>query len=264
MPLSRKPQLRIGCSGWQYKHWRGDFYPAELPVSRWFSHYALTFDTVEINNSFYRLPEAETFAKWAEQAPARFLYAVKASRFLTHMKKLKDPEDPLERFFDRARHLGAHLGPILYQLPPRWPLNLERFEQFLAALPRGYLHTVEFREPSWYDDRVLDLLHRHKVALCLHDMQGSASGKVVVGPFIYVRFHFGTQKYGGRYEDRRIDEWAEWLADRVRDGLSIYAYFNNDTGGHAPRDAVRLRSRLNALLAESGRITDSSSVLVVK
>jgi uncharacterized protein YecE (DUF72 family) len=246
MDLSRKQHVRIGCSGWQYRHWRGDFYPSELPLSRWFSHYALTFDTVEINNSFYRLPDAETFATWREQAPRHFLYAVKASRFLTHMKKLKDPEEPLIRFFDRAGHLRPNLGPILYQLPPRWPLNLERFEHFLRALPRGYAHTVEFREPSWYDDRVFELLQRHKVALCLHDMAGSATDRMVVGPFVYVRFHFGTSKYGGRYADSRLDDWADWLAARVAAGMSVFAYFNNDTDGHAPRDAVRLRSRLRA------------------
>jgi uncharacterized protein YecE (DUF72 family) len=241
-------QVRVGCSGWQYKHWKGDFYPAGLPVSRWFEHYARTFDTVEINNTFYRLPDAATFDAWRAQAPSSFLYAVKASRFLTHMKKLKDPEDPLARFFDNASHLGRRIGPILYQLPPRWPVNLERFEHFLRALPRKYRHAVEFREPSWYDDRVYALMRRHRVALCLHDMQGSASDKVVVGPFIYVRFHFGTQKYGGRYEDRRLDEWAEWLAARTLDGLDVFAYFNNDTGGHAPRDAVRLRDRIHARL----------------
>ena len=241
--------IRIGCSGWQYKHWRGDFYPAELPTARWFAHYALSFDTVEINNSFYRLPPAETFAAWREQAPARFLYAVKASRFLTHMKKLKDPEDPLARFFDNARQLGARIGPVLYQLPPRWPLNLERLEIFLRALPRGYRHTVEFREPSWYDERVYELLRRYNVALCLHDMQGSTSGRLVVGPFIYVRFHFGTKKYGGGYSDDRLDEWAEWLTARAADGLHVFAYFNNDSGGHAPRDAVRLRQKIAGMTA---------------
>jgi uncharacterized protein YecE (DUF72 family) len=240
--------MRVGCSGWQYRHWRGDFYPSELPTSRWFAHYALTFDTVEINNSFYRLPEAETFARWREQAPRHFLYAVKASRFLTHMKKLKDPEDPLALFFDRARHLRHTLGPVLYQLPPRWPLNLERFEAFLRALPRRHTHVVEFREPSWYDDRVFALMERHGVSLCLHDMQGSATGKIVIGPAVYVRFHFGTQKYGGGYDDRRLDEWAAWLAARAGEGRDVYAYFNNDTGGHAPRDAVRLRARVHALL----------------
>jgi uncharacterized protein YecE (DUF72 family) len=246
MELSRNKTVRVGCSGWQYTHWRGDFYPAELPQSRWVAHYALTFDTVEINNSFYRLPPAETFAKWREQAPKHFLYAVKASRFLTHMKKLKDPEDPLFRFFENARQLGPHLGPILYQLPPRFPLNLERFETFLRALPRGYRHTVEFRDTTWYDERAYALLRRYKVALCLHDMVGSATGRIAVGPFIYVRFHHGTKKYGGRYPDARLDTWADWLAERAAEGLEVFAYFNNDTGGHAPRDAVRLRARIDA------------------
>src|ERR687888_2290765 len=138
--------LRIGTSGWVYGHWRDTFYPpGERPN---LCRYAQHFDTVEINNSFYRLPSAETFEKWRDQAPSRFLYALKASRFLTHMKKLKDPEDPLFRFFENAKQLGPHLGPILYQLPPRWPVNLERFEIFLRALPRGYRHTVEFRDVS--------------------------------------------------------------------------------------------------------------------
>jgi uncharacterized protein YecE (DUF72 family) len=241
-------ELRVGCSGWQYKHWRGDFYPAGLATSRWFAHYALHFDTVEINNTFYRLPEAETFAKWREQAPPRFVYAVKASRFLTHMKKLKEPEEPLERFFDRATELKTRLGPVLYQLPPRWPLDLERFEHFVRSL-RAYRHrpVVEFREPSWYDDRVFALMERHGVALCLHDMQGSPTGRRMVGPLIYVRFH-GWTKYAGRYGDETLDEWADWLAARTGDGLSVYAYFNNDIGGHAPRDATRLRERLHARL----------------
>ena len=248
------PEVRIGCSGWQYKHWRGDFYPAELPPARWFAHYALHFDTVEINNSFYRLPAPSTFERWRTQAPPRFRYAVKASRFLTHMKKLKEPEDPLFRFFDNVKHLGPTLGPILYQLPPRWPVNLERLEIFLRALAptwtratgssEGVRHAIEFRDPSWYDDRVLALLARYGVALCLHDMHGSASGRRVVGSFIYVRFHFGQSKYGGAYDEARLDEWGTWLAERIDAGLDVFAYFNNDAHGHAPGDAVRLRSRV--------------------
>jgi uncharacterized protein YecE (DUF72 family) len=241
MELNR---IRIGCSGWQYRHWRGDFYPADLPTTRWFEHYAKTFDTVEINNSFYRWPAPETFAKWRTQAPAGFIYAVKASRFLTHMKKLKDPEEPLARTLKNAAELGRRLGPLLYQLPPRWGLDFDRLETFVRALPRRRLHAVEFRDPSWYVEPVFTLLQKYKVALCLHDMHGSATGRMAGGPFIYARFHFGTQKYGGRYDDRRLDEWADWLAARAIDGLPIYAYFNNDTGGHAPRDAVRLRERI--------------------
>ena len=257
--LSRmRPQLRIGCSGWQYAHWRGNFYPADLPQSRWFAHYAQTFDTVEINNSFYRLPPLETFAKWREQAPADFLYAVKASRFLTHMKKLKDPLDPLLRFYGNARALGRTLGAVLYQLPPNFRINLERLAIFLESIRPAAReaemsgrphHVIEFRDASWYDDRVYALLERHRVALCLHDMHGSATERLVVGPCVYVRFHFGTSKYGGRYDERRLDDWAQWLAERAREGIDILAYFNNDIGGHAPRDAVRLRGLLHQRVA---------------
>src|SRR5919202_3650031 len=202
--------VRIGCSGWQYRHWKGDFYPAELSQSRWLEYYAQRFNTVEVNNTFYRLPEAPTFAAWARRAPRGFVYAVKARRFLTHMKKLKDPEDPLELFFSRAKRLGTTFGPVLYQLPPRWPVNVERFQTFLEALPRSRRHAVEFREPSWYSDDIMALLTKHRVALCLHDMSGSASGKLAVGPFVYARFH-GAEKYSGRFSDDVLDGWAEWL-----------------------------------------------------
>jgi len=252
-------QVRVGCSGWQYGHWRGDFYPTALPQSRWFGYYADVFDTVEINNSFYRLPAAATFDKWRDQAPAGFLYTTKASRFLTHMKKLKDPADPLLRFFGHARELGPTLGAVLYQLPPKFGINLERLAVFLEAIPVAArqaglgrrAHVIEFRDPSWYDDRVFTLLERHQVAMCLHDMQGSATERVVVGPVVYVRFHFGTSKYGGRYDDQRLDDWAAWLAAQARQGLNVFAYFNNDTGGHAPRDACRLRERIQQRLPQT-------------
>jgi uncharacterized protein YecE (DUF72 family) len=238
---------RVGCSGWQYRHWRGDFYPAPLPTTRWFDHYARTFDTVEVNNTFYRLPEAGTFAAWRRRAPARFLFAVKASRFLTHLKRLRDPDDALARLFDRAAHLGPLLGPVLYQLPPAWPRDLERLERFLAALPRGPRHAVEFRDPDWYADAVFEALDRHGVSLCVHDMRGSETPRRSCGPFVYVRLH-GTARYGGRYPDATLDDWAEWLAAHHEAGRPVFAYFNNDIGGHAPRDALRLRERLAKLV----------------
>jgi uncharacterized protein YecE (DUF72 family) len=248
-PSSNKPgrplgRARIGCSGWEYKHWRGDFYPAELPRTRWFEHYAATFDTVEINNTFYRLPEESTFARWAERAPRNFLYAVKASRFLTHMKKLKEPEEPLDRLFSRMAPLKRHLGPVLYQLPPGWKLDLGRLEHFLQVLPKGVRHVLEFRDPSWHSDDVRRLLERYRVALCLHDMQGSATGRERVGPFIYVRFHGQSGHYSGGYSAERLGRWADWLDDHRRVGTDVYAYFNNDIGGHAPRDGVTLRRLL--------------------
>ena len=175
-PGGVKATARIGCSGWQYRHWRGTFYPQDLVQRRWLEYYASQFDTVEINNTFYRLPEASAFAEWSRQAPAGFLYAVKASRFLTHMKKLKDPEQPLDRLFSRALRLGRAFGPVLYQLPPRWGVDLERLETFVRSLPRRRRHVIEFRDPSWYTDVVFELLARHHVACCIHDMAASATG----------------------------------------------------------------------------------------
>jgi uncharacterized protein YecE (DUF72 family) len=236
--------FRVGCSGWQYRHWRGSFYPADLAQARWFEHYASVFDTVEVNNTFYRLPEAATFDAWKERAPAGFLYAIKASRYLTHMKKLKDPEEPISRFFERASHLGATLGPVLYQLPPRWERDLPRLEEFLSLLPKPRLHAVEFRDPSWYGDETYALLEKAGVALCLHDMRGSESPERLVGPFVYVRFHGTSAKYGGRYPDSAVESWARRLTGEIRRGRDVYAYFNNDRGGHAPRDAVRLRDAI--------------------
>lgn len=240
-------RARVGCSGWQYKHWRGDFYPAEVPASRWFEHYAARFDTVEINNSFYRLPERATFAAWARRAPSRFVFAVKASRFLTHMKKLKDPEEPIERLCSRMRALGRHLGPVLYQLPPGWSVDVDRFRRFLDVLPQGIRHVVEFRDPSWYDLAIRRLMEARGVALCLHDMPGSATGKLPTCPFVYVRFHGSGEKYGGGYSEARLRGWAEWLNARRDAGCDVYAYFNNDIGGHAPRDAMTLRRALEGL-----------------
>jgi uncharacterized protein YecE (DUF72 family) len=236
--------IRIGCSGWQYRHWRGNFYPDDLPQKRWLEHYARVFDTVEINNSFYRLPEEATFASWAARVPAPFTFAVKASRFLTHMKKLKDPEEPVQRFFSRARALGPHLGPVLYQLPPGFKLDRARLEHFLQVIPRGPRHVVEFRDPTWYVDDVYALLGRHGVALCLHDMPGSATERVRVGRFVYVRFHGAQGRYDGSYPDDRLARWAGWLEEQAAAGADVYAYFNNDMGGHAPRNALTLRRML--------------------
>lgn len=239
--MNRPGRVRIGCSGWEYKHWRGDFYPAEIPKTAWFDHYAARFDTVEINNSFYRLPETATFASWAARASSGFLYAVKASRFLTHMKKLKDPEEPVQRLFDRMSALGNHLGPVLYQLPPNFKCDRGRLEHFLQVIPTDVLHVIEFRDPSWYVDGVSTLLEAHQVARCLHDMKGSATGQERVGPCVYVRFHGASGTYTGSYSTARLERWADWLAGQHRDGIDVYVYFNNDVGGHAPRNAMSLR-----------------------
>jgi uncharacterized protein YecE (DUF72 family) len=233
--------IRIGCSGWNYRHWRGTFYPDKLPVKRWFEYYSEHFDTVEINNSFYRLPPAETFDKWREQAPPGFTYSVKANRYLTQAKKLKDCEEPVARMMAPVRHLGATLGPILYQLPPTLRFNLERLESFLALLPRDLVHVFEFRDPSWYVPETLDLLARYGASFCCHDMAGSISEPWAVGPIAYVRFHGGEGKYWGRYDDRRLSDWAAWMKDQAAQGRTVWAYFNNDIFAHAIADAQELK-----------------------
>jgi uncharacterized protein YecE (DUF72 family) len=235
--------LRIGTSGWVYQHWRGLFYPETLPQSDWFEFYAKQFDTVEINNSFYRLPSAAAFDGWREQAPPGFLYAVKASRFLTHMKKLKEPEAPLQLFFERAIRLAEMLGPVLYQLPPRWRVNLSRFEYFLSVLPSGHLHVVEFREPSWLIEPVFQMMERYSVAHCIHDMGQLAVPRRVTAPAVYLRFHGGSS-HNGNYPQSALEAWAGQIAAWLGEGLAVYGYFNNDVGGHALENAKTLRGLL--------------------
>ncbi|MGE5721055.1 MAG: DUF72 domain-containing protein [Sphingomonadales bacterium] len=240
--MAKAARIRIGCSGWTYRHWRGAFYPEKLPVKRWFDHYAETFDTVEINNSFYRLPSNDTFAKWHDQAPPDFRYAVKANRFLTQAKKLKDCAEPLERMLGAMRHLGDRLGPILYQLPPRFRINLDRLEEFLSLLPGDLTHVFEFRDRSWLTDEMLALLERRRASFCTHDMPGSATPRWAVGPVAYVRFHGGEGKYVGRYSDEGLLGWTDWIVAQARSGRPVWAFFNNDAEAHAIHDALTLRA----------------------
>jgi len=239
--------IRIGCSGWQYKHWREIFYPKDLPQRRWFDFYAEQFDTVEINNSFYRLPKPETFEKWRDMAPPGFCYAVKANRYLTQAKKLKECEEPIARMMAATRHLGDRLGPILYQLPPSLQLNLERLEGFLELIPKDLTNVFEFRHKSWYAPETYALLGRFGASFCVHDMKGSESERIAVGPAAYVRFHGGVGKYWGRYSDERLLSWADWAVDQARTGRNVWCYFNNDIHGHAIDDAQTLRSMVGQL-----------------
>jgi uncharacterized protein YecE (DUF72 family) len=240
----RRASVRVGCSGWQYGHWRGRFYPRDLPVDRWLEYYAERFDTLELNNSFYRLPEAAQFDAWRERLPSRFVLAVKASRYLTHLKRLRDAAEPLHRLWSRADRLRDRLGPMLYQLPPRWHRDVERLTSFVGLLPPRRRHAFEFRDASWYEDTVFRVLVDGNAALCLHDMPGSASPVSPIGPFVYVRFHGSGARYGGAYSPQRLTAWAERLAAWADAGVPAYVYFNNDAAAHAIHDAYRLRELL--------------------
>src|SRR5437868_7800179 len=234
--------IRVGCSGWVYKHWKGVFYPEHLSQKRWFEFYAGEFDTVEINASFYRLPTAKTFDKWREQAPQHFIYAVKANRFITHMKKLKGVKGAVDNFLKRAEHLQEALGPILFQLPANLHKNAQRLQAFLKLLPRDHEHAFEFRSRDWYDEEIFDLLDKHGAGLVVHDMTGSVAPVRATGKLAYLRLHGTRGKYHGRYVRPQLRDWAKWLLNERRKGRNAYAYFNNDIGGHAVEDERALSS----------------------
>ena len=234
-------EIRIGCSGWNYKHWRGIFYPEKLPAKDWFHFYSRFFDTVEINNTFYRLPPANTFINWEQKAPEHFVYAVKANRYMTHMIKLKNAEDPLERFLEVTILLKDHLGPILFQLPPSLRYDRERLESFLNLLPPNLLSVFEFRHQSWMNDEVYHLLDLKGASFCTHDMRDLQVPRLATGRAVYVRFHGADRKYSGNYSDEELFEWWNWMRSELEKEKDLYVYFNNDVGGHAIHNAKRLK-----------------------
>ena len=237
--MSKK--IFIGTSGYQYKHWKGDFYPEDMPVSKWFDHYSKYFDTVEINNTFYKMADAETFADWRKAAPDNFCYSIKYSRFGTHRKKLKDPEGHVNYFMDRAVHLKEKLGPILVQLPPNWKPNIERLEAFLKVTPKDLRWAVEVRDERWLSEELYEVLRKYNTALVIHDMIADHP-REVTADWIYLRFH--GKNYSGSYSKKQLDKIAEDIQDHKADGKDVYVYFNNDLGGHAIRNALSLKEKL--------------------
>ncbi|MBA7615124.1 hypothetical protein ES703_22401 [subsurface metagenome] len=236
-------KIRIGTSGWYYDHWKELFYPAGLAKSKWFEHYAQHFDTVEINNTFYHLPKESYVKRWHKLAPKGFLYAVKANRYITHIKRLKDAEEPLERFFERVGILKGKLGPILYQLPPSLHKDLDLLEAFVKLLPKKRHAVFEFRHESWYCEDTFEMLREYGVAFCIHDMPGKESPRVVTADIIYIRFHGTTGRYSGSYSKAALASWTRWIKEQSKEARSIYAYFNNDAHAHAVRNAKTLREQ---------------------
>lgn len=243
--MSSARRIHIGTSGWSYDHWRGLFFPEGLPAGERLAYCARHMDSIEINSSFYRLPSAKALVQWRDAVPDGFIFAVKASRFITHMKKLNDPRRTLKPFMSRVKVLGDKLGPILFQLPPHWHLNLDRLAAFLKALPKGCRYVMEFRDPSWFDPQVTELLAKHNVAFCIYDLGGVLSPMTVSADFVYVRLHGPAGPYRGWYDDRALAGWVEAIKRWRRDGREVYCYFDNDEAAHAAHDAIRLRGMLN-------------------
>ncbi|MBI2917648.1 MAG: DUF72 domain-containing protein [Chloroflexi bacterium] len=236
----------VGTSGWVYPHWRGPFYPQGLPQTLWLKYYAQHFSTVELNNSFYRLPSEAAFQRWRDSTPGGFVFTVKASRLITHYKKLRNVTEALENFLARARLLGPKLGPVLYQLPPNLKRNHELLDAFLAGLPRDVPAVFEFREASWFHDETFSLLRRYGAGFCIMDLVGLPCPFVVTTDFAYVRFHGPAGYYTGSYPDRELAGWADRIRGISQDLSAVYVYFNNDVGGAAVANARTLGTMLGS------------------
>jgi uncharacterized protein YecE (DUF72 family) len=239
-------RVLVGCSGWQYRDWRGSFYPGDLAMTKWFGYYADRFPTVELNSTFYRLPTTASVDRWSAAAPEGFVYAVKLGAFGTHRKKLRDPESWLPEHLDRVEHLGASAGPTLVQLPPNWRRDVPRLDDFLAATPPDRRWAIELRDPSWIHDDVFSTLQKHGAALCLHDLLPDLP-RVRTTDWTYVRLHGPralAEPYHGRYGSRRLRALAGELREAMTAGDDAYVYFNNDQEAAAPRDALWLAREL--------------------
>ncbi|MEW5944474.1 MAG: DUF72 domain-containing protein [Pseudomonadota bacterium] len=235
--------VRIGTSGWHYEHWQGVFYPDGLPHAEWLAWYARHFDTVEINRSFYRLPSLKAVQAWHDATPQNFLFAVKGSRFITHMKKLKEPEAGIAVFLPVLEPLAAKRGPVLFQLPPRWKCNPERLAGFLAAWPAAIPCAFEFRDPSWHCREIYALLESHNAAFCIFDIGGFCSPPQLTTDFSYIRLHGPDGPYAGCYSRAALEGWAERIRS-WRTLRQVYVYFDNDQAGYAVENALALKDLL--------------------
>jgi uncharacterized protein YecE (DUF72 family) len=240
-------EIRIGTSGYHYNHWRGTFYPEKLPQKQWLSYYLEHFDTVELNNTFYRLPTFDAMNAWRENTPPNFLFAVKGSRFITHNLKLSRPENAIHNILPRAETLGKKLGPILWQLPPKWRVNAQRLEEFLQALPTYHRYVFELREFSWLTAEIYALLERYNAAFCIYEIAGFQSPMITTSDVVYVRLHGpGEKKYQGSYERGTLRRWARQIENWYDVGKNVYVYFDNDEAGYAPHNAIALKKMLSA------------------
>jgi len=234
-----KSKIHVGTSGWVYPHWKGRFYPAGMRERDRLKHYAERFDIVELNNTFYRLPTEAAVHGWRDGSPPQFQFAVKGSRFITHMKKLKDPVIALEKFFSRAELLGSKLGPILFQLPPQWEVDEARLEIFLQALPPDHRYAFEFRNATWNTPAIEKLLRRFGVSYCIFDLAGYQSPLTLTTNFTYIRLHGPGGKYQGSYSISQLQDWARQLKEWRLD--AAYVFFDNDEAAYAVDNALQLK-----------------------
>lgn len=243
--MNDEPQIRIGTSGWHYDHWIGPFYPEASPSEKMLSFYAARFDTVEVNNTFYQIPDENTLRTWLKTVDDDFLFSVKASRYITHMKKLKDPKDPLSRFFGSIGALDEKIGAVLFQLPPNFGKNSDRLRSFIELLPDKYRYVFEFRDPDWFDEEIYNILKDNNAAFCIYEIEGRESPKQITTDFVYIRLHGPAKRaYQGKYEKEELSGWAGAISTWTNSGKDVYCYFDNDQKGYAAINAMELRDML--------------------
>lgn len=236
-----KNKLYIGTSGWSYYHWKETFYPKELPTKKWLEYYSEYFDTVELNTTFYHLPLKSTVKNWNEKVPSNFLFSVKGSRYITHLKRLLDCQESLNLFYESIKSLNQKQGPILFQLPPSFKMDVERLDQFLKILDKKYRYVFEFRNDTWYEEEVYKILKKRKVALCISDLNGKKSPEVITTDFTYLRLHGPKKAYKGSYGNQ-LKDWEKKFSQWLDEGITIYCYFDNDEKAYAINDALKIKN----------------------
>jgi uncharacterized protein YecE (DUF72 family) len=237
--------IRVGTSGWNYDHWQGPFYPQDKTQDEWLAYYSQRFNTVEINNSFYNLPDEDSIQNWRGTVKGDFVFSIKASRYLTHMKKLKEAPESRDQFLSRADLLQDRRGPILFQLPPNWNANPDRLEQFVEGLGGSRRYVFEFRDTSWFTPEIYDVLRNARCAFCIYELGDTTSPDIVTADFAYIRLHGPGSAYEGSYDDGTLKDWAQRIREWDEDGLDVYCYFDNDQNGYAPANARTLSDFLD-------------------
>lgn len=243
--MNKTNSIYIGTSGWYYKHWQGNFYPQNITEKEYLKYYCEHFDTVEVNSSFYHLLKKEATENWIKTVPSNFIFAVKANRYITHIKRLKEPEKIMQNFIESVRPFNNNLGPILFQLPPKFEFNAERLEFFLKSIPKDYRYVFEFRDRSWFNSETYDILRRNNVAFCIYNLGDYQSPKEITSDFVYLRLHGPGGLGSSKYSDEKLNEFYSDIRDFKEQGKDVFCYFNNDESGYAVENATELKKRFN-------------------
>ncbi|MEA2020762.1 MAG: DUF72 domain-containing protein [Patescibacteria group bacterium] len=237
--------IKVGTSGWLYSHWRGSFYPKSIKEKNYLPYYASHFDSVEVNNTFYNLSPKKIVRSWKGSSPPDFLFSIKANRYITHMKNLLEPEKTVSNMLENIKLLEDKLGPILFQLPPQWHVDKERLEKFIKVLPSKYSFAFEFRDKSWYQNEIYDLLEKGGLAFCIHDHRDAPSPTKITSDFVYIRFHGPDGFYRSKYKTSTLNKWSRRIKNWDATDLDVYAYFNNDAHAYAIENAKTLKTLLD-------------------